>query len=562
MLNLVQLNHFEKLKFENIKMDRLSLILKKDLIVEYLNRITRRHLAIAGGALLFLWASHKVKNWLSLKRYFKKMKIPGPSPKPVFGNFLDMVKEGVPYYELRIMKEYGRIVGFFEGSEPVILTTDVNFMKSIFIRDFNSFVNRRLIDAFDVPPINRFLSVLKDDDWKSARAILSTSFTTGKIKGMSKCMLVCANNFANHLEDVFKTGEPMDVRKAFGCYSLDVIASCCFGVDTNSIKDQDNDFIRNMKIILHNSLETNPKFLLIAFFPQLAGFLSQHNMMDFFPKKNFQMLSDFTMDLIKRRKERKDERRDDFIQNMIEHQESEGKQTKEADEDKDEQDAEQVKNKWNTYLKKTLTNTEIIAQAIIFLIAGFETTAINLGFIAYNLALHPEYQDKLCSEIDDVLEKHNDVVDYDSISEMKYMEAVINETLRMYPPAQHVERVVTQNIDYADFSLKKGQVIMVPVYALHHDPEYYPEPERFRPERFFDELEKKSRDNLVFMPFGAGPRVCLGNRFALIEIKILLATVLSKFRFERCSKTPEKVTLDSSTFSRALSPIYVKVVKR
>jgi cytochrome P450 len=129
------------------------------------------------------------------------------------------------------------------------------------------------------------------------------------------------------------------------------------------------------------------------------------------------------------------------------------------------------------------------------------------------------------------------LVDYDSISEMKYMEAVINEALRMYPPAQHVERLVTQSINYGDLALKKGQVVMVPVYALHHDPDYYPEPERFRPERFYDEAEKKSRDNLAFMPFGAGPRVCLGNRFAMIEIKILLATVLAKFRFERCSKT-------------------------
>ena len=72
------------------------------------------------------------------------MKIPGPEPKPIFGNFYDLVKEGAPYYELRIMKEYGRIVGFFEGSEPIILTTDVNFMKCMLIRDFNSFVDRRV----------------------------------------------------------------------------------------------------------------------------------------------------------------------------------------------------------------------------------------------------------------------------------------------------------------------------------------------------------------------------------------------------------------------------------
>ena len=79
-----------------------------------------------------------------MKRFFKRMKIPGPDPKPIFGNFYDLVKEGAPYYELRIMKEFGRIVGFFEGSEPIILTTDINFMKCMLIRDFNSFVDRRV----------------------------------------------------------------------------------------------------------------------------------------------------------------------------------------------------------------------------------------------------------------------------------------------------------------------------------------------------------------------------------------------------------------------------------
>lgn len=94
---------------------------------------------------------------------------------------------------------------------------------------------------------------------------------------------------------------------------------------------------------------------------------------------------------------------------MIEHQENDGKETVEAEETAttDEQDTGMLKTKWsNTYLKKTLTNNEIIAQAIIFLIAGFETTAINLGFIAYNLAIYPECQDKLCAEIDEVLERH------------------------------------------------------------------------------------------------------------------------------------------------------------
>lgn len=122
---------------------------------------------------------------------------------------------------------------------------------------------------------------------------------------------------------------------------------------------------------------------------------------------------------------------------------------------------------------------------------------------------------------------------------MNYMEAVIDETLRMYPPAQRLERVVTNDIEYGHLKLKKDQVVIVPVYALHHDPDLYPEPERFKPERFLkDTAECKTRDPMAFLPFGAGPRGCLGMRFALIETKILLASIMSKFRFVPSPDTP------------------------
>lgn len=122
------------------------------------------------------------------------------------------------------------------------------------------------------------------------------------------------------------------------------------------------------------------------------------------------------------------------------------------------------------------------------------------------------------------------------------MEAVIDETLRMYPPAQRIEREVTNDIDYNGLKLKKGQVVMVPIYALHHDTDLYPEPERFKPERFLKEsFECKSRDSMAFLPFGGGPRGCLGMRFAMIETKILLAAVLAKFRFVTCPETPVSV---------------------
>ena len=117
---------------------------------------------------------------------------------------------------------------------------------------------------------------------------------------------------------------------------------------------------------------------------------------------------------------------------------------------------------------------------------------------------------------------------------------VIDETLRMYPPGTRLERVANNDYEYEGIKIKKGQIITVPIYVLHHDPDLYPNPEEFDPERFNDE-NKKLRDGIAFMAFGAGPRNCIGMRFALIEVKFLLATILSKFRFSTCSQTPVSI---------------------
>lgn len=127
-------------------------------------------------------------------------------------------------------------------------------------------------------------------------------------------------------------------------------------------------------------------------------------------------------------------------------------------------------------------------------------------------------------------------MNYDCISEMKYLDQVIDETLRMYPPVQRTDRVASCDYTYEGIKINKGQIVTIPIYALHHDASIYPNPDEFRPERFSDS-EKKARESVAFCPFGAGPRNCIGMRFAIIEIKLLLASILSKFRFENCDKT-------------------------
>jgi cytochrome P450 len=119
---------------------------------------------------------------------------------------------------------------------------------------------------------------------------------------------------------------------------------------------------------------------------------------------------------------------------------------------------------------------------------------------------------------------------------MKYLDQVIDETLRLYPPIQRTDRVASCDYTYEGIKINKGQIVTIPIYALHRDPSIYPNPDEFRPERFSD-TEKKTRENVAYCPFGAGPRNCIGMRFAITEIKLFLASILCKFRFENCEQT-------------------------
>ncbi|UYV82556.1 hypothetical protein LAZ67_21002752 [Cordylochernes scorpioides] len=179
-----------------------------------------------------------------------------------------------------------------------------------------------------------------------------------------------------------------------------------------------------------------------------------------------------------------------------------------------------------------------------FFIAGYETTASTLSHCVYNLALNPECQDRLAEEIDSFFSVPDAKLDYDTVMTLPYLEAVISETLRLYPPAVRIERQAAASYRLGNIEIPKDMILQIPVHAIHHHPDFFPEPDTFDPERFLPE----NRDNIrpfTYIPFGSGPRNCVAERFARLEIKLCLAHVIRNFRFHRVPET--QVPLTSST---------------
>ncbi|KAL6448751.1 hypothetical protein ACFW04_000513 [Cataglyphis niger] len=158
-----------------------------------------------------------------------------------------------------------------------------------------------------------------------------------------------------------------------------------------------------------------------------------------------------------------------------------------------------------------LTLLEAIAQAFVFFIAGFETSSTTATFCLYELAQQQDLQDKLRKEIDEILKKHGELT-YNAVNEMTYLHKVVNEAMRKYPPLPSLNRMCTEeiNLPTTNIHIPKGMLITIPLLGLHRDPSIYPDPDRFDPERF-NEDKVAARHPYAYLPFGEGPRICIGE---------------------------------------------------
>lgn len=166
-------------------------------------------------------------------------------------------------------------------------------------------------------------------------------------------------------------------------------------------------------------------------------------------------------------------------------------------------------------VKREWSDNEIVAQCFLFFVAGFETSSTALTFAMYELARNQDVQQKLFEEVQETNKKlAGQKLSYDVLQKMRYMDQVLSETLRIWPPAANTDRMCVKAYDYNDgtnrFRIDKGTSIWIPIYSLHHDPKYFPNPKKFDPERF-SEANKDSIAADAYMPFGIGPRNCIGK---------------------------------------------------
>lgn len=204
-----------------------------------------------------------------------------------------------------------------------------------------------------------------------------------------------------------------------------------------------------------------------------------------------------------------------------------------------------------------LTNTEIRDNLLTFIAAGHETTALALTWSLYLLGLHSDWQDALYEEIASVCGDKD--IGVDDLKSLKLTEQVINEAMRLYPPAPAIDRIAKTDISFHGIDIKKGDFIVIGIMPLHRHQSIWNKPEAFDPSRF--EIDKmKARHRFSFIPFSGGPRVCIGLRFAMMEAIIILANLIRAFRFSPKNNIP--IRLISRVTLRPKDGMPMKIEKR
>ncbi|XP_048449381.1 cytochrome P450 3A19-like [Rhincodon typus] len=349
-----------------------------------------------------------------------------------------------------------------------------------------------------------------------------------------------AENLMKDAKRKAKLNESADMKDFFGTYSMDVITSTAFSVDVDSINNPNDPFIKNIKEIIKINL-FDLSLIFSVIFPSVIPILETMGVSTF-PRDASDFFMKIVMDLKAKRQKGVHTDRVDFLQLMVDSQVTEKQNADSKSTD------------------KVLTDTEILAQALTFIFAGYETSGNTLAFAAYNLAMHPDVQKKLQQEIDETFPNKAPPT-YDGVMQLEYMEMVISETLRMFPPVPRIDRVCKKDVQLNGVTIPKGTIVMVPAYVLHRDPEYWPEPEEFRPERFSEE-NKESQDPYTFLPFGVGPRNCIGMRFAQLAMKMALTSVLQHMTIVTCKETLIPLELDVTGVMQPKKPIILKFVPR
>ncbi|XP_003739531.2 cytochrome P450 3A9 [Galendromus occidentalis] len=477
-------------------------------------------------AIVLVLLSYSIWRRLKLFRVLWKAGHVGPRGNIISGSYFEMKRHGCLILFEKWFKEYkSDTIGFYYGTQPFVISKNLDLAKQILIKDFQNFKNRANNSPLEAahPMIGAHLLFTNDDRWERIRNFMTPSFSTVNLREMFTRLTKCMDVFMENLE--VAPLNSIDVYPLIRRLTLDNIARAAFSVATNV---QENPFgsppkfqiAAERSIDLWGSHWLSPVALCLR---PVGQFL--------FRKLRAMGLVEHPQDAMSNYMEQLTDLRNssrkipggpqsetewvDFMQNLINGARRETMDSR----------------KFHRHLGFKLSRNEVVGNCLLFFLAAFETTSSALSFLIYSLAREPEIRARLRHNLQKSLEETGYELSYDFVMNHRYLDMVINEGLRLYPTANgFLGRATIRDYEYKGIKIPAGVDVLFPAFHIHRDPKNFPEPEKFDPERFSPD-RKNQTPSLAYLPFGAGKRSCIGNRFALMQMKQLIARIVLKYDF-------------------------------
>ncbi|MEF8799457.1 MAG: cytochrome P450 [Halolamina sp.] len=435
---------------------------------------------------------------------------PGPDGYPVIGSFLAFARDAFAF-KTRLSREYGPLTYYSSLGREFYQLNDPELVETVLVHRNEQFGKGELFHDILDPVTGDGLLTAEGDQWRRQRHMVNPAFHPDRIAEYSEIMVEETTAMADSWAD----GETVNVHSELMSVTLDIVSRTLFGMEV-----EDGGTISEALDVVMDRVGSPASSLVPISAPTPGN------------RAFFEAIDDI----------------DDVVDDIIERHRAES-----IDEDSVLSTLLTARDDAGETMDDELVRDEVRT----LLLAGHETTALALTFSLFCLGQNPAAEDLLVAELEDVL--GGDRPTMADAPNLEYTEQVVEESMRLYPPVHGILREAKTDVALGGYTIPEGATVNLNQWTLHRDPRFFDDPMAFDPGRWSDDL-RESLPRFAYFPFGGGPRRCVGDRFAKLEAKLVLATLYQNRHFELVSEP--KLSLLPSITTRPTEPVLMRVHER
>ena len=471
---------------------------------------------------------------------------PGPSGLPVIGNLHKFAREPFEFMT-RCGREYGPVVAWEIGERDSYLVTGPTEIERVLVHDNQDYVKGKRFQQAVGPVLGRGVLTSEGEKWRRQRHLVQPAFHPDRIEGYAGIMTDLTEETIEDWQD----GETRDVHADMMALTLRIVSRALFGVD---LRDRTDEVGEALGVVTAHAEKMSSRYVPPSVpTPENRRF-----------QRATERLEAIVDEIVA---ERREDPSDDVISALLAASDKckANGTVQPVGEGRGKSDGEGLGKAIGMGRKETdgdgrgdgMTPKQIRDEVMTLLLAGHETTALALTYTFFLLGQYTAVDETLFEEVDSVVEGSAPAIE--DVEDLEYAERVVKESMRLYPPVFSILREPIRDVELGGYHIPAGSTLTLAQWVVHRDPRYYRHPMAFRPERWTDGFAKEL-PRFAYFPFAGGPRRCLGDRFAMIEAQLVLATIAKRYQLELVSSP--SIDRGAGITMRPKDPIRVVVRER